>query len=121
MSVAMDCDWIQIKDRIYQCRRCGKVIGVPVGKQPNWEAMPECPGPTAAQKVWSYAAAVSRWITAGRPERNHEEVQQLLAICQKCHFFADNTCRKCGCRLAGRNALVSKLKMATEHCPIGRW
>lgn len=117
----MQCDWIIVKARVYQCRRCGKVIAAAPGVEPRWDRMPPCHGPTTPQKVFNYAAAVSRWITAGRPERNHEEVQQLLAICQKCHFFADNTCRKCGCRLAGRNALVSKLKMATEHCPIGRW
>lgn len=117
----MRCEWIEIRPRVYQCARCGKVIGVAQGITPRWDRFPPCPGPTPTQRLWNYATAVRRWILAGRPQRSDREIQALLEICQSCVHYADNVCRKCGCRLGGKHALVSKLRMRTERCPIGKW
>jgi len=117
----MRCEWVIMKDRVYQCRRCGKVIAAAPGVEPRWDQMPECKGPTTTQKAFNYAAAVVRWIEAGRPVRSDQETEQIISICKGCMHYMNNHCRLCGCRLHGNAALFSKIRMATEHCPIGRW
>ncbi len=117
----MRCDFIQIKDRVYQCRRCGKTIGAAPGIEPRWDKIPDCKGPTASQKLFNYAAAVVRWLEAKMPLRPDHEIARILEMCTQCAHYENNTCKLCGCRLAGRNALFAKVRMATEHCPIGRW
>lgn len=120
-SRAMRCEWIIVKDRVYQCRRCGKTIGAAPGVAPRWDAMPDCKGPTVAAKVVNYAAAFMHWIEAGRPVRGERDIERIANICTSCNHYADNHCRLCGCRLRGSSALFSKIRMATEHCPIGKW
>jgi len=66
-------------------------------------------------------AAVVRWIEAGRPVRSDREIEQIIRICERCVHYMNNHCRLCGCRLRGSSALFSKIRMATEHCPIGKW
>lgn len=81
-----------------------------------------------AVKVQNYAKAMAKWITAGRPRRNVEEVESILmAHCQPCDQFqatADGThgCEKCGCKaVLWTGGLREKISMATESCPVGKW
>src|SRR3990167_1346790 len=64
----------------------------------------------------SYAKALLRWRTAGKPVRSPEEQAAILQICKSCQFFNPNgaKCRLCGCglKLGG-----DKVRMATEQCP----
>jgi len=66
-----------------------------------------------------------RWIAAGRPKRGDEQIRRIFeTICRPCeHFDARrNTCTLCGCRCRpDGTALRNKLRMATEHCPAGKW
>ena len=75
--------------------------------------------------VSNYARAVQRWIKAGRPVRDDARVAEIYDTkCRPCRHFDQNreTCTICGCfvRRSG-SALRNKIKMATEHCPEGKW
>lgn len=88
-------------------------------------------------KVRRYAAAVARWIAAGRPVRSDAEIDQIMTEhCSVCRWFKDDRCshRLCGCQVrssAGESsavlswilpkAMINKLRMKTERCPIGLW
>jgi hypothetical protein len=84
---------------------------------------PETPG--LARRVWSYAEALIEWAAAGKPERADKEVERIFnQCCKKCGWFdpEKQICRGCGCRVAeGGFALLNKIKMATEHCPLNLW
>jgi hypothetical protein len=71
--------------------------------------------------VAHYGKALFMWGAAGFPERSDEEVARLLAICQACEHYTQGRCRKCGCRVSNAPALINKIRMATENCPIGKW
>lgn len=76
-----------------------------------------------ASKASNYAAALVKWIKAGRPARTQAEIDQLLADhCTPCDRFRNGTCSSCGCRI-NRDTLPfkNKLAMATESCPIGKF
>jgi len=80
--------------------------------------------PSVTAQLSSYAAAVSRWLGAGRPVRTDEQVAGLLAICHdnRCGKYRDGQCIACGCRVNSSGwALANKLRMATESCPKGLW
>jgi glycosyltransferase involved in cell wall biosynthesis len=79
---------------------------------------------TAAEMIRGYAAALSRWLRAGRPTRTDAETDRLYEICQSCpRYDADRSaCSLCGCRVArGGWAVTNKIRMATEDCPLGKW
>ena len=81
--------------------------------------------PGLARRALSYAEAVARWMSAGRPERSPDEIERLFqAHCQSCGWY-DTTrqiCRGCGCRTVTTGwSIRNKLAMATEHCPRGLW
>lgn len=80
---------------------------------------------SAGDKIKGYAQAVKMWVAAGRPTRIDEEVEQIYSEhCSKCDKFdsATQSCKSCGCSVkVGGFPLSNKLKMATEHCPIGRF
>lgn len=130
------CDLVKINDFSWKCKRCGRIVTVAADKDGNplpisLDKLRPCGylagqtwsfrSPGLIQQVKNYASAVTKWIEAGRPERSDDEMIQLLAICENCEFYNNNRCLKCGCRLSGGHPIVSKLKMATEHCPIGKW
>lgn len=97
----------------YQARRAGTRRNCTVERPPSVTA-----------QLSSYAAAVSRWLAAGRPVRTDEQVAGLLAICQdnRCGKYRDGQCLACGCRVNSSGwALANKLRMATESCPKGMW
>lgn len=79
--------------------------------------------PSFARKAISFATAEVRWLTAGRPMRNREQVAEIFAMCQACEFFRAGTiegegqCRLCGCCLRSAGGLLNKIRMATEGCP----
>lgn len=97
----------------YQARRAGTRRNCTVERPPSVTA-----------QLSSYAAAVSRWLAAGRPVRTDEQVAGLLAICQdnRCGKYRDGQCLACGCRVNSSGwALANKLRMATESCPKRLW
>lgn len=88
-----------------------------------------------------YSKAFKKWRDAGYPERTDEQVDEiLLSHCSNCKYLVDHICNHptCGCHVVNRYgedatfvgrlvkrmfsaALLNKIRMATEHCPIGRW
>lgn len=72
--------------------------------------------------VTRYMLAVRKWIAAGRPKRSDDEVQEILAVCAECKSFDGKRCAICKCHINDkRSAMLNKARMATEHCPEGKW
>lgn len=71
------------------------------------------------------ASATAKWIAAGSPIREKEEIDNIFATyCSVCeHFNKENSsCNRCGCRCKEDNGeFLNKIRMATEHCPIQKW
>jgi hypothetical protein len=99
------------------------------------KAVPVEPGqlppdyPPLTIQAWNYKEALIRWSKAGRPTRTQEEVKRLHSTyCAKegepCDWYdpEQKRCRGCGCKVTvGSVAIFNKLKMATEHCPQGKF
>ncbi len=79
--------------------------------------------PTLKRKVQNFSRAVTKWIGAGSPVRTDEEISRLFfTFCETCDYLRDRKCALCGCPVGDANAaLLNKIKMSTEHCPIGKW
>lgn len=71
--------------------------------------------PSMATQLGSFAGAMGRWVAAGLPRLDDDQVAARLAICGGCDQFADGRCRVCGCWL------LAKARMTTEDCPLGKW
>jgi hypothetical protein len=75
--------------------------------------------------AFRYTRALSRWIRAGRPVRSEEEIKQIFEIfCLPCEAYEEPTssCLYCGCRVnRTQAAMMNKIAMATEECPLGNW
>lgn len=135
---------------LYQCQVCRRAIEIRSGKtiEEVLQKFPPCgdnpPSPelpdfrqydvqqtqAGAERLgitWDdakhYAAAISRWAAAGFPVREQAEVEQIESeLCQPCEHYRDGRCKRCGCQVTqSRIALINKIKMATEKCPIGKW
>jgi len=103
-----------------ECPRWQRASTVPV---PVPVPVPVQYPPTTLQAM-NYAKALKAWVAAGRPKRSDEEVEQILVICQGCDWYdpSQKRCKGCGCKVTkGAWAVLNKAKMATEHCPQGRW
>ena len=85
--------------------------------------------PTVLQRAVKFADSLGRWIKAGRPTRDQEEIYRIFAICQRCEYYIgpDGTgrptgCRACGCRVnTSTNGAFNKIAMQTESCPAQKW
>lgn len=79
------------------------------------------------RKAANFAKATAKHVAAGRPMATDEQVGERFTVCQACpHFTAtgegQGECAKCGCGLKAVGvAGLSKLRWATEACPIGKW
>lgn len=74
--------------------------------------------------VVRYAAALKKWVAAGRPTRVDEEVAAIEAICKQCEKYEpiEGRCSVCGCKILTPGiTIMSKAKLATEKCPKGKW
>jgi hypothetical protein len=76
-------------------------------------------------KTKRWLEAVKKWTLAGFPTRSLEEIEDIYN--NKC-IVCDNilkltgSCRLCGCKVSKlRIALLNKIRMGTEHCPIKKW
>ena len=81
--------------------------------------------PGITTRAMRYSRAVRRWVAAGRPVRSEEDVQNIFEIhCKTCEQYDQKkeACVICGCRVRRRGlALLNKIRMATEGCPLGMW
>ena len=75
-----------------------------------------------ADNIKHYVHALARWTAAGMPTREQAEVKRLEAICRECEHYRKGRCAKCGCCVSkSRVAVLNKIKMATENCPVEKW
>ena len=75
--------------------------------------------------AYRYTRALSRWIKAGRPVRSEEDINRIFeTACEPCEARDPERsfCRHCGCRVnLSPSAMMNKIAMATEECPLHRW
>jgi len=73
--------------------------------------------------AYRYTRALTRWIKAGRPVCEEEEIKRIFeTCCEPCEDYEEGTCRHCGCRVnLTKAATLNKIAMATEECPTGKW
>ncbi len=83
------------------------------------------PLPNLTTRAKRYSRAVRRWIAAGRPTRSEEEVRNIFEThCKPCARYNEKkqACTICGCRVRRQGlAVLNKIRMATECCPLGKW
>lgn len=76
-------------------------------------------------RVFRYTRALSRWIKAGRPVRNEDEILGIFTTyCQGCDSLDNESsrCHECGCHIGTtKSPLMNKIAMGTEHCPLKKW
>lgn len=112
---------------VYRCTVCGREIKAPKDTIVSAYCKIQTPNeklPTLTQKALHYVAAVVQHYATGANTRPNEEVEALLTICQQCENYNSvlEICRVCGCRCTnGSNAFFNKLRMASQHCPRGKW
>ncbi|GEM_PF-2380713 len=125
----MICDLEPIAPTDYRCRVCGReyrgITHPPLRVACKGLAPADSPPlPGIIKRAGRYTKAVSKWIAAGRPTRTQEEIDERLAVCQKCPFYnaKHKACSECGCNVNSQaEGLSNKLAMATEQCPKGYW
>ena len=129
----MKCDFRKMPDGRCVCQRCGH--SHPATSHPPERIFRTCnPGkqPPIMARAAGYARAIAKWETAGRPQRTDAEVDHSWSeFCQPCEMLVNGKCTACGCpvkptREESKQAVISKsllnkLRMGTEHCPIGKW
>jgi len=73
--------------------------------------------PNLLQKAVSLGKAVVTHAITGFEYADQQTLTARMAICDICEHYrkAVNTCNLCGC------SLQSKMKMASQHCPIDKW
>lgn len=76
----------------------------------------------AAGRVFVAAIRGQRVLARGRT------VIERAAICKACDQAVPDEsrpqylrCLQCGCWLNGKHVANSKVKLATERCPLGKW
>jgi len=106
---------------VFRCRYCNLQISGPYkGQHQCRNGVPLMPDMTT--RLTTYAAALARWVTAGRPTRSDEEVERIHTICTGCKWHDNGYCLGCGCRVSSSAfAILNKIRMATENCPKMLW
>lgn len=79
--------------------------------------------PPMRTRISNYKAAVSYWTDAGKPVRDKQEVEAIYeSLCKPCERYNGKSCTLCGCKVnKSAKALLNKIRMATEVCPLGKW
>lgn len=77
--------------------------------------------PALAQRVATFAAALTDHVCDGMVKCEQSEIQARLEVCQQCPSFTGTHCRECGCVCNGQTTFFNKLAWRSEKCPLGRW
>ena len=79
------------------------------------------------RSLWmQWRVSIGRWKKAGKPIRSDAEIETILATCKACDEYDTRLglpyCKVCGCNLkTPKIGSLSKIRMATEKCPKGKW
>lgn len=106
----------------YRCFICNQQLIVP--SRIGDKAARNCPkAPTALSMAVGFAEAVAKYVASGMADVTEAEYTQRGEICQACPIYdaASESCGKCGCTVGGKERLIDKRRMASEHCPEGKW
>lgn len=52
---------------------------------------------------------------------SQEQINERLAICNKCEYYEDNACMLCGCVIVREANYRNKLALKHQSCPINKW
>lgn len=127
----------------FKCKRCGHGIAITQeildkrfnGSIKEWLAtVRRCPvGPGGTKDAAArlgvslddakhYASALSKWAAKGFPRRSQKEVERIeRECCIPCEKYVNGKCGECHCKVNKGPAVVNKIRMATEDCPLGKW
>lgn len=81
----------------------------------------ESGGPGIVRRAANAAVAIARSAATGFARTPPEVLAVRRAACDACEFNKHDTCihPQCGCPL--KRGLVTKLAVASERCPMGKW
>jgi hypothetical protein len=77
--------------------------------------------PSALEMATGLVRSAAAWGKSGFKLADEETLASRMATCKACDLWdaagmaGTGRCRKCGC------STQSKLRMASEKCPIGKW
>jgi hypothetical protein len=107
----------------HECNICQRPAAC-VPEQPRPD-QPEQKPPPITRRLLTWSEACAKWVEAGSPVRLQDEIDRIYKyFCKPCSFRmrSKNICLVCGCRVdVFGYAVFNKIKMATEHCPKGKW
>ncbi len=116
----MDCKFVR-EGEILRCECCGYKIKTPTDKVrmmcKGGEGCTAQEYPSVFQMGLNAVTALVKDVANGMKRNDTEEIARRYEICKGCDMFdaTKNSCFKCGCPMS------LKLKMESEHCPIGKW
>lgn len=119
----MNCNYVETEGK-FKCTMCGDEREYFVYRRCDKTPSEDLVKPQIVDRIRNYAVAVKRWQDHGRPVRSDEQVAGILDLCTKCEYYDGEIClhHKCGCKVNDSKwAIVNKIRMATESCPIGKW
>lgn len=119
----MNCQFQKADAAHCECIVCGRRVR---GEDPDriYCACPGRRGPSVIEKAANYAKAVTQHVLTGSQTRTDEEVSELMQLCESCEHYDQQIgrCGVCGCRCnKSKSAWLNKLRMASQHCPKGKW
>lgn len=129
LRVLMVCDLLKKEVSFESCTKCFKQMSEKFEAEKQAEKQVEQQAnivePSLAKKVQHYSQAIYTWVKEGMESRTDAEVEEILNThCKQCSLYdsSKHICKKCGCQIQlGGVAITNKLKMKSEHCPLGKW
>lgn len=107
-----NCEFKQIAENEYECKRCGFKIKI---RQDPTKIHRACPKMSTMEKVESFVSTMADFVTSGFKTSEEDKAGNRLEICKGCDHFDGTSCKLCGC------VMTWKSKIEAAHCPIDRW
>lgn len=114
----MFCNFIKIKESVYECSKCGNIVTV-------GDSIDSPPIFPCFSVLNNYSAKNIKTFMENHKDPNmlcdEEEIENRHNICISCPSFTDNTCSECGCKLARDRNYLNKLAIKDARCPLNKW
>jgi hypothetical protein len=109
------CSFIEISTGHYKCSKCGNVVV----SQDSYE-IPVFPcSYSHGTKLEDVKQNINNLFNDNICDE--QTLSNRHYICQKCEYFQNSTCSKCGCNITKNLEYMNKLAHSDESCPIGKW
>jgi hypothetical protein len=102
-----------------QCRVCWKYLNDPKHKKIQDALTKPSEVEKLTTKIGNFTKALTKHTLNFLATVDSMEYDRRVAICERCEFYKEGKCTKCGCRIQGR--IISKARWASEKCPVGKW